>query len=46
MTHYAAGTSASTRSGLPDPHQQLATLDPQRRKRMFCDNPDRVIKET
>jgi aminocarboxymuconate-semialdehyde decarboxylase len=32
--------------GLPDPHQQMAALDAARRKRIFCDNPDRLIKET
>jgi aminocarboxymuconate-semialdehyde decarboxylase len=32
--------------GLVEPHQQMASLDPARRKRIFCDNPDRVIKET
>jgi aminocarboxymuconate-semialdehyde decarboxylase len=32
--------------GLPEPHQQMAGLDPGRRKRIFCDNPDRLTKET
>ncbi len=32
--------------GLVEPHQQMASLDPQRRKRIFCDNPDRLTKET
>ncbi|MCP3469051.1 amidohydrolase [Bradyrhizobium sp. CCGUVB1N3] len=27
--------------GLPKPHAQLADLDPQSRKRIFCDNPQR-----
>lgn len=32
--------------GLVEPHQQMASLDPQRRKRIFCDNPDLLAKET
>jgi aminocarboxymuconate-semialdehyde decarboxylase len=32
--------------GLPEPHRQLAALDAARRKRIFCDNPERLIKET
>lgn len=32
--------------GYPEPHAQLATLDGVRRKRIFCDNPERLIKET
>lgn len=32
--------------GLPEPHQQMAAIDPARRKRIFCDNPERIIKET
>jgi aminocarboxymuconate-semialdehyde decarboxylase len=32
--------------GVVEPHRQLATLEPARRKRIFCDNPDRLIKET
>jgi aminocarboxymuconate-semialdehyde decarboxylase len=32
--------------GYPEPHSQLATLDGARRKRIFCDNPERLIKET
>lgn len=29
--------------GLVQPHQQMQTLDPQRRRRIFCDNPDRLM---
>jgi aminocarboxymuconate-semialdehyde decarboxylase len=32
--------------GIIEPHRQLASLDAARRKRIFCDNPDRLIKET
>lgn len=32
--------------GVIDPHQQLAPLDPACRRRIFCDNPERIIKET
>ena len=32
--------------GLVEPHAQLASLDPVRRRRIFCDNPDRLAKET
>ena len=32
--------------GVIEPHRQMAALDPERRKRIFCDNPDRLIKET
>jgi len=32
--------------GLPEPHAQMAKLDAARRKRIFCDNPERLIKET
>ncbi len=32
--------------GLPDPHAQMAALGAARRKRIFCDNPERLIKET
>jgi aminocarboxymuconate-semialdehyde decarboxylase len=32
--------------GLPDPHAQMASLDTARRKRIFCDNPQRLIEET
>lgn len=32
--------------GLPDPHAQMAALDPARRKRIYCDNPQRLIEET
>ena len=32
--------------GLPEPHAQMAPLDAARRKRIFCDNPERLIKET
>ena len=32
--------------GLPDPHAQMSKIDPARRKRIFCDNPERIIKET
>jgi aminocarboxymuconate-semialdehyde decarboxylase len=32
--------------GVVEPHSQMATLDAARRKRIFCDNPDRILKET
>lgn len=32
--------------GLIEPHQQMASVDPARRKRIFCDNPERILKET
>lgn len=32
--------------GLVEPHDQMAALDAQRRKRIFCDNPERLSKET
>ncbi len=32
--------------GLIEPHDQLATLTPERRKRVFCDNPDRLLSGT
>lgn len=32
--------------GLVEPHQQMASLAPQQRKRIFCDNPERLIKES
>jgi len=32
--------------GLIEPHAQMADLDEPRRKRIFCDNPDRLAKET
>jgi len=32
--------------GVIEPHRQMAAVDPARRKRIFCDNPDRLIKET
>jgi aminocarboxymuconate-semialdehyde decarboxylase len=32
--------------GLVEPHRQMAALDPARRKRIFCDNPERLAKET
>jgi len=32
--------------GLIDPHAQMAGSDPKRRQRIFCDNPDRLKKET
>lgn len=32
--------------GVIEPHRQLAAIDPAQRKRLFCDNPDRLIKET
>jgi aminocarboxymuconate-semialdehyde decarboxylase len=32
--------------GLVEPHQQMADTDAQRRQRIFCDNPDRLKKET
>jgi aminocarboxymuconate-semialdehyde decarboxylase len=32
--------------GLPEPHAQMGALDAVRRKRIFCDNPQRLIKET
>jgi aminocarboxymuconate-semialdehyde decarboxylase len=32
--------------GVVEPHEQMAAIDPTRRKRIFCDNPDRIIRET
>jgi aminocarboxymuconate-semialdehyde decarboxylase len=32
--------------GVIEPHQQMAELDAARRKRIFCDNPERIMKET
>jgi aminocarboxymuconate-semialdehyde decarboxylase len=32
--------------GLIEPHAQMASLDPARRKRIFCDNPERLARET
>jgi aminocarboxymuconate-semialdehyde decarboxylase len=32
--------------GVVEPHSQMAAIDPARRRRIFCDNPDRLIKET
>jgi aminocarboxymuconate-semialdehyde decarboxylase len=32
--------------GLAEPHRQMASLEAARRKRIFCDNPDRLAKET
>jgi hypothetical protein len=32
--------------GVTEPHQQMAALDPACRQRIFCDNPERLIKET
>jgi aminocarboxymuconate-semialdehyde decarboxylase len=32
--------------GVIEPQRQMDALDPARRKRIFCDNPDRLIKET
>jgi aminocarboxymuconate-semialdehyde decarboxylase len=32
--------------GIVEPHQQMAAIEPQRRRRIFCDNPERLIKET
>ncbi len=32
--------------GLIEPHRQMAALDPAQRKRIFCDNPERILKET
>ena len=32
--------------GLIEPHAQMALLDKNRRKRIFCDNPERLEKET
>jgi aminocarboxymuconate-semialdehyde decarboxylase len=32
--------------GLIEPHAQMASLDQARRRRIFCDNPDRLAKET
>ena len=31
--------------GCIKPHAQLASLDPARRQRIFCDNPAKLIKE-
>lgn len=31
--------------GVVEPHEQMAALDPTRRKRIFCDNPARILKE-
>ena len=32
--------------GLIEPHAQMADIDEPRLKRIFCDNPDRLAKET
>jgi aminocarboxymuconate-semialdehyde decarboxylase len=32
--------------GLPEPHTQLASLAPQQRRRIFCDNPERLLGKT
>jgi aminocarboxymuconate-semialdehyde decarboxylase len=32
--------------GLVEPHQQMAGIDAQSRQRIFCDNPDRLKRET
>lgn len=32
--------------GVVEPHSQMAALEPARRKRIFCDNPERILKET
>lgn len=32
--------------GLVEPHAQMKSIDPKRRTRIFCDNPDRLKKET
>jgi aminocarboxymuconate-semialdehyde decarboxylase len=32
--------------GVIEPHRQMAALEPGRRERIFCDNPERLIKET
>lgn len=32
--------------GLVEPHTQMKNIDPKRRVRIFCDNPDRLKKET
>jgi aminocarboxymuconate-semialdehyde decarboxylase len=32
--------------GLIEPHAQMASVDRARRQRIFCDNPDRLTKET
>jgi len=31
--------------GLPQPHKQLADLDPKLRQRIFCDNPQRLARD-
>jgi hypothetical protein len=31
--------------GLPQPHHQLADLDPKLRQRIFCDNPQRLAED-
>ena len=45
-THVVFGSDWPFPMGLPEPHSQMAALDAARRKRIFCDNPDRLIKET
>lgn len=43
--HIVFGSDWPFPMGLPQPHRQLAELDPKLRQRIFCDNPQRLAED-